>query len=290
MTIPRNTPQTVQDVPILQWASGHTQARTPAGGRFAPFVGFHIEKGKDSDLDARLEAAHIPQIEIRHPRPGGSEVKVHWSFGESIRFHPVTAGPPATTISGCLRLSDATAAAGLGLLWQVGEKSRMAVRGLILIGDAPILVQLSARSTMTGFLLAALLDHVRVCEYADSQIDRGKHPEQVALHELALPLVAGAEQAAGKGETTAQITPLVSDHPAELSRAYISSCWRKAAVHDAAIAAWPGIVVWAAGYRSGETNGDSHLETTEEAPTGARHLPPGVKPRPRVARVDQDLL
>lgn len=288
MTIPRNQPQAIADVPILQWASGHTQARGAGGGRFAPFVGFHIERGKDAELDTLLGAAHTPHIEIRHPRPGGSAIVPHWSFGESIRFYPITAGPPATTISGCLRLADATAAAGIGLNWLSGEKSRMAVRGLILVASAPLLVQLSARSTMTGFLLAALLDHVRVCEAADQLIDRTKHPELVALHELALPLNAGVEQAAGRGDTTAQIVPLVSDHPAELERAYVTGCWRKAAVHDAALAAWPGIVVWAAGYRSGETNGDSHLDApaAEEAPT-PRQFAPGVKARPRIAKMEE---
>lgn len=250
-----------------------------------PSSAFHAERGKDADLDAACAAAGVASIEIRHPRPGGSEIKPHWSFGEALRFHPITAGPPATAISGCLRLADQTGAAGLGLLWQPGEKSRLAVRGLITIGDGvPFLVQLSVRSTMTGMALAALLDHYRVCDTADSIIDRAKHPDPVALHELALPLIAGNEQLAGHGETTAQITPLVSGHPVELDRAYITSCWRKAQIHKAALAAWPGIVVWAAGYRSGETNGDSHLEATaEEPPT----LAPGVSRRPRVAKPEE---
>jgi hypothetical protein len=296
MSIPRNTLQTVQDVPIVQWASGHTQARS-GSGRFAPHIGFHSEQGRDAALDAACAAAGIASIEIRHPRPGGSEIKPHWSFGEALRFHPITAGPPATTISGCLRLADATAAAGLGLLWQQGEKSRLAVRGLILVGDSPLLVQLSVKSTMTGFLLAALLDHYRVCDTADSIIDRARHADQVALHELALPLIAGPEQAAGKGETTAQITPLISGHLSDLDRAYVSSCWRPKAVHEAALAAWAGIMVWAAGYRSGETNGDSHLDQPAEeaaperppAEPGRASLAPGVKARPKIARVE-DLL
>jgi hypothetical protein len=169
-------------------------------------------------------------------------------------------------------------------LWQHGEKSRLAMRGLLLIGEAPILVQLSVKSTMTGFLLAALLDHYRVCDAADSLIDRTKHADQVALHELALPLIAGSEQPAGKGETTAQITPLVSGHPAELDRAYVSGCWRKNVVHKAALTAWSGIMVWAAGYRSGETNGDSHLD---EAAVERPQLAPGVKARPHVAKIEE---
>jgi hypothetical protein len=263
--IPRNTPQTIADCPILQWASGHTQARLAAHSRFQAHVGFHIERERDSALDALLEAAGTAKIDIRHPRPGAFEIKPHWSFGESIRFYPVTAGPPATTISACLR-SAATGEAGIGLAWPTGEKSRMAVRGLVLVGTVPILVQLSARSTMTGYLLAALLDHVRVCQAADDMIDRAKHPELVALHELALPLVAGAEVAAGRGETS-QITPLASDHPEEITRPYVLSCWRAKAIHEAACVAWPGIVAWAAGYASGETNGDSHVETEEAPPT-----------------------
>lgn len=265
--IPRNTPQTIQDCPVLQWASGHTKARLAGHSLFQLFVGFHIERERDSALDALLEAAGTAKIDIKHPRPGGSEVKPHWSFGESIRFYPVTAGPPATTISACLR-TPATAEAGIGLAWPAGEKSRMAVRGFILVGTVPILVQLSARSTMTGYLLAALIDHVRVCQLADDMIDRGKHPDLVALHELALPLVAGDEVAAGRGETS-QITPLASDHPQEITRAYVSSCWRAKAIHEAALAAWDGIVAWASGYASGETNGDSHLDApAEEAPRG----------------------
>lgn len=257
--IPRNTPQTVQDCPILQYASGHTEARPEGLSRFQGFVGFHLEAGKDAALDAALGAAGVVQIAIRHPRAGGTpEIKTHWSFGESIRFYPITAGPPATTISGCLR-SPATAEAGIGLLWRDGEKSRMAVRGLIMPGNAPLLVQLSVRSTMTGHLLTALLDHYRACEAADRLIKRDQHPDPVMFHELSLPLIAGDEIAAGRGET-AQIAPLRSDHPAEITKAYITSCWRKNQVHEAAMAAWPGIVAWAAGYRSGETNGDSHLD------------------------------
>lgn len=268
--IPRNTPQTIQDCPILQWASGHTQARLPAHTRFQPHIGFHIERERDSALDSLLEAAGTAKIDIRHPRPGGSEVKPHWSFGESIRFYVITAGPPATTISGCLR-TPATAEAGIGLAWPSGEKSRMAVRGLVMVDTIPTLVQLAVRSTMTGYLLAALLDHVRVCQFADDMIDRAKHPDLVALHELALPLVAGQEVSAGRGET-AQITPLASDHPSEITRPYVSSCWRKAAVHEAALAAWEGIRAWAAGYAVGETNGDSHIEA-EEAPAPKRGMP-----------------
>lgn len=252
--IGRNIPQTVQDCPILQYANGLTKAKLPGLARFQGLTGFHAERGQDEAFDSACQAANIAPIAIRHM--AGNETQ-HWYFGESLRFYPVTAGPPATTVSACLK-TPATADAGIGLAWPAGGRSRLAVRGLVLIGSTPILLQLSVRSTMTGHLLAALLDHFRVCVLADALVDRAKHPDPVAFHELALPLVAGAEVSAGKGET-AQIAPLQSDHPSDVQKAYIISCWRKDAIQAAALAAWPGIVAWSAGYGIGETNGDSHL-------------------------------
>jgi len=276
--IPRNAPQTVADVPILQWASGRTEARPASGSRFAGFagfVGFHSEAGKDEALDTACQQGGVARIEIRHPRPSGHQIVTHWAFGEQIRFHPITAGPPATTISGCLRLTEATAAAGLGLAWPTGDKSRLAVRGLILVSDTPVLLQLSVKSTMTDYLLSALIDHIRVCETADGLIKREQHPEIVALHELALPFKAGDERSVGKGETTL-ITPLVSAHPAEPDKAHITNCWRSKATHEAALHAWEGVQAWAAGYGSGETNGDSHLDESAPLAKGVRRVRPGV--------------
>ena len=88
---------------------------------------------------------------------------------ESIRLYPITAGPPATTISGCLR-SAATAEAGLGLSWPDGEKSRLAVRGLIIVGDVPFLVQLSVQSTMTDHHIGNIGTVVAVVPKYQAQI------------------------------------------------------------------------------------------------------------------------
>jgi hypothetical protein len=258
MSIPRNTPQRVQDCPILQWASGRTEAKLPGQSRFMGFVGFHSEIGADSALDAASIAAGTPKITIRHTREGDSPALVdHWSFGEQLAFYPVTAGPPYTTISACLK-SPRTAEAGIGLTWPQGGRSRMAVRGYLLLGTQPVLVQLSVKSTMTDCLLAALLDHMRVVAAADDLVDRKKHPEIIAAHEISLPLRAGDEVTVGRGETT-QITPLVSAHPATIDRAYITKVYRPRAIDEAAQGAWDDVVAWSVGYASGETNGDSHM-------------------------------
>lgn len=266
MSIPRNTPTHIQECPILQYASGHTQARALniMGARFTGLIGFHSEIGCDAELDAVMTEAKVGQIEIRHSREGGSPAVVrHWWIGEKIDVFPITAGPVATTIGGCLVGGHAqrTAEAGIGLSWPTGGKSRMAVRGLLTLPNGTfVLVQLAVRSTMTGHLLTALLDHERVCVAADGLIDREKHADPVAYHELALALQASKEEVSAGKEETAQIVPLISGHPKEITAKYIRSIWRSSTLQKAAVAAWPAILAWAAGYRSGETNGDSHID------------------------------
>lgn len=246
----RNTPTTVApDAPIMQWANAHTKQK--ANGRQQPLVGFHIEKGRDDALDAMLAELGYPQVDIVHQRESApAELKTHWYFGGDnapIQFYPITGGPPATTISGCrsARFAQATIDAGLGLAWPQGQRSKFAVRGfLTLVDDSPLLVQLSVRSTMSEYLLAALLDHVRVATVADNLIDRERHPEIVCLHELALPLLAGEESTVGS-QQTAQIVPLRSGHPHEIDAAYIKTIWRSKHLDDAARDAWADVLAWA---------------------------------------------
>lgn len=254
-TIGRNTVRTVQDATIVQYANGKTVARALHGaGRFMPFVGFHAEAGKDSDFDAALQHAGIPLIEIKHQRQGGANIVRHWCFGEKIAFYPITSGPVAPTVATSLsdRNAHDTAEAGIGLRWGQGERSRMAIRGYLdclVRAGALYLVQISVKSRMTDVLLAALLDHGRACEAADSLIDRKKHPDLVSYHEVALPLGAGEEQEWGKGDT-ATVVPFVSLHPAQVDAAYLRSRWRPEIVQGAALTEWASIQAWAHDYAS----------------------------------------
>lgn len=240
----RNTVHSAADVPALQYASGRTEARAVGQSRFVGHVGFHAEVGRDEALDLVCHDLNVPVMEIRHPRDGGQPVIAkHWDFGEQVMFHPITNGPPYDSIYACLRTRE-TAEAGLGLVWPQGERSRFAVRGLLRIEKQFVLMQLSTKSTMTAELLAALIDHVRVCVEADALIDRAKHPDVVMLHEIALPLAAGLEKAVGKGETTL-ITPFNSNHPDVIDAAYLRGVWRSEAMHTEAMNAWESIVAWA---------------------------------------------
>jgi hypothetical protein len=253
MTIGRNKVRPVSDAAVLQYASGKTQARRPVGaGRFAAHVGFHIEAGRDGELDEAMRLAQVPLMEIKHQRPGGAEVVKHWDLGETVKLYVVSSGPVAPTVAGSLAGGNAhaTAEAGIGLRWGMGERSKLAIRGYLrVLAEVGYLrlVQLSVRSRMTDELLRALVDHVRACEAADGLIDRGKHPEPVTLHELALPLGPGEETEWGKGDT-ATVTPLRSLHPEVISADYLTTVWRPAAVHAAAWREWEGLQHWAREY------------------------------------------
>lgn len=224
---------------------------TPGMGRFQGIPLWYSEVGKDADFDAWCEAQKVTQIEIRHPRQGGPpHVARHWNLSEEIRVFPVTSGPVAPTVAASLstRNHAATVEAGLGIRWGrgEGERSKLAVRGFLCIGRSVYgeLVQISAKSRMTDELLAALIDHTRVCELADSLIDRAKHPDVVQLYELALPLGAGTEEQWGKGETTT-VYPITSLHPPTPDLPYLRSLWRPDGVRDAALAAWGEVQAWA---------------------------------------------
>lgn len=256
MSIGRNRVKVVVSAAVVQWANGRTMFREAGGaGRFGPLVGFHTEVGKDGELDELARELAFPTIEIRHQGTGqgGGGIKRHWFLGETLRLYPVTAGPTASTVGGLIAAGDATAEAGIGVRWPDGEKSRLAVRGYLdslIRADYRHPVQLSVRSLMTEHLLATLVDHVRVCEAADGLIDRGRHPDVVSLHEVALVLGAGQETPFGKGETTDAV-PLRSAHPQAVDAVYLRGVWRPEVVAEQAPRDWASIQQWAREFAAG---------------------------------------
>lgn len=251
---PKATPTT--DTPILQWANGKTMAR-PYGNdkaRFAPLVGWHMEIDKDGDLDAALGAASMQMVEIKHQRDGGAVVVAHWYLGEQVHFRPLTTGPVAASIAACIARRGDMAAAGLGVAWPDGERSRFAVRGYVdelWAAGYTFLVQLGVKSRMTDELLAALIDHHRVIVAADAIRANG----ETMYHEIALPLVAGDEAEWGKGDT-ATVVPFRSGHPAEVGREYLRAAYRNDAVHNAAREDWDSVVAWASTFGATPIAGD----------------------------------
>lgn len=270
MAIGRNRIRQFTDAMTIQWANGKNEARlTPGSGRFVSHVGWYAEVGRDDEFDRFVYHAGIPQMEIRHPRQGAAaQIVRHWNLGEQLRFFPLTSGPVATTVAASLspRNIAATIEAGIGLRWGrgEGERSKMAIRGYMQIRcqnrtDAgthdewllyPRLVQISVRSRMTDELLAALVDHVRVCEIADTLVDRSKHPDVIHCYELALPLGPGQEEQWGKGETTT-VLPIASLHPEAIDLPYLRSLWRPDQVVELALRDWPDVQAWAQEFSMG---------------------------------------
>jgi hypothetical protein len=180
-------------------------------------------------------------MEFKHRREGGkTEIKPHWWIGEEVRIFPLTAGPVADTMRGAARVSDRMAAeAGMVATWEEGSYlsllALMEISGVML----PDVVRVSARSHMTDHLLAALLDHLRVCEVADAVVRA-----TVAPWWLALPLSGGPEQDVGREQTTT-IVPVASLHPAEIDRAYLDRIKLPADWRDYAGGQYEQAVVWA---------------------------------------------
>jgi hypothetical protein len=256
-------------VPIVVYDNGKTLARATLGtGRFIAHVGFRTEVGQHEHLDAALAELGVKQIEVKHQREGGSEIKRHWNLGEQLRFYPLTEGPVAPTITASChpRAYQSTLAAGLGLRWGDNEKSKLAVRGYLeILGAAGIVepVQLATRSRMTDRLLAALVDHGRVCEAADALRPDGLS-EMVGFADLALVLGPGEEEEFGKGDT-ATVSPLRSVHPAEVDATYIKSIWRPNAVAEAAPRHWPEVQAWALAFGEDPPPSPSHNRPEHES-------------------------
>lgn len=213
----RNKPQPVAaGYPMLQWANGRDEAREP-GKRFSTVVGWHIEQGVAPEIDTAGHELALPVLEFKHRRPNGqTEVKPHWYLGETTRIFPLTAGPVADTMRGATRISDRMATeAAMVATWE--DTSYLSLLALVEFGGTvyPDPMRLSVRSHMTEHLLAALIDHLRVCEVADAIVKT-----TVAPWWLALPLGGGEERDVGRGDTTT-ITPIASLHPAEIDRAYL---------------------------------------------------------------------
>ena len=218
----RNKLITVSDALPLQWANGKAEIRrTPGQGRFVTGeVGWYAEAGKSAEFDGWATKHGLPTMEIRHPRPTGpAEVVTHWNLGERVGFIPISSGPVAESVPASLKgqAIRQTAQAGLGLRWPEGEKSKLAVRGYLVldVGQRRQVfahaMQLTARSTMTDVLMTALVAHTHVCQRADIFWKRTE--DTVGCFELLLPLGVGPEVERGKGEKTT-ITLFACLHPA----------------------------------------------------------------------------
>lgn len=260
--IGRNRIKMIASVPVLQWANGRTVVQShDHAGTFESFVGWHIEVGQHAIVDEVAQRAAIPIVHIRHQRQGGEGAAVvrHWSLGPHIRLFPLTRGPVVDRMAAAAR-EDARADiadSGMVMRWDsqsddLTDRSYLAVRGYVQFQAPdqtwviiPTLVQVTVRSRMTDAFLAALVDHLRVCEQADAFLKPDRRTEPIAMYEIALPLEPGEEEVWGKRQT-APVIPMRSARPQTITRAYLQAMWRPKYVAEAALRDWDAVRAWAA--------------------------------------------
>jgi hypothetical protein len=243
------------DYPAIGWGNGLMRARKSEKARFSEYVGFFVTAGEDHNLDKAMEEAGYSTIEAQHPRQGADPiVKRHWDLGESLDFLPVTMGTPATATSALLRMKDKAAQAGVGIRWPQGERALLGIIGYIKpLAERGYMqpFKIGARSLMVDYVLKALADHTRVCQFADSIVDRSKHPDPVELYEIVWRLGPGEQTAFGK-ESTSLVVPIVSAHPAQPDAEYIKTHYLTSEeIKAKAEADFPAIQQWANGFNNG---------------------------------------
>jgi hypothetical protein len=243
------------DYPAIGWGNGLMKARKNEKARFGEYVGFFVTAGEDHALDKAMEEAGYSIIEAQHPRQGAEPIiKKHWNLGETLGFLPVTMGTPATTTSALLRMKDKAAQAGVGIRWPQGERALVGIIGYIKpLAERGYMqpFKLGARSLMVDYALKALADHTRVCQFADSIVDRQKHPDPVELYEITWWLGPGEQTAFGK-ESTSLVVPIVSMHPAQPDASYIKANYlTNEDIKRKAEADFPAIQQWANGFNNG---------------------------------------
>jgi hypothetical protein len=261
--------------PLIQWSSGKTVMRLPAGSkaRFVELVGFHSEAHRYEDVDQACAAAGVEQVDIKHQN---GEEKVHWYFGEKLTILPVTTGPSCTSVFK-LREKDNAArmvAAGIAATWttdaQGRPRSKVAVRAFVPILMAQgyrDLVQVTASSTMSDHLLAALADHMRACRAAGTALGT-----RVRAPQMRLPLGPGTQTTVGKVQ---QITlvPLASQHPKVLNRAYIDELYQPDGMMDAVDEVWDSVLSWAEEYGDAAQAKEPATAPQQTTATGLSGLP-----------------
>jgi hypothetical protein len=169
-------------------------------------------------------------------------------------------GTPATSTSALLRMKEKAAHSGVGIRWPQGERALVGVIGYIKpLAEKGYMqpFKIGARSLMVNYVLKSLADHTRICQFADSIVDRSKHPDPVELYEIVWKLGPGEQTAFGK-ESTSLVVPIVSMHPAQPDADYIKTHYlTNEEIKRKAEADFPAIQQWANGFNNGS-------ETTPE--------------------------
>ncbi|HEU4322021.1 MAG TPA: hypothetical protein VFS21_02625 [Roseiflexaceae bacterium] len=205
--------------PLLQWATGLPTATRQV------YAGWLCEAGRNRDLDAAMQEAGFSQITIRHS--GGSLVD-HWAV-ETANLFVIAEG--VQSIGEMQSTSDRY---GIAFAWrQLQDKRQQSqlrfrafLHELLAVGfHEPLLV--TAKGTLTGDVITALTRQYDVLDAVDAmRAQAGKPALQPPFYAASIPLGPGQEVARGSVQTK-EITPVVAQVPATVTKEYVAQHWIK---------------------------------------------------------------
>ena len=205
--------------PLLQWATGlQTKERTI-------YAGWLIEAGKLRELDEAMQAAGFSTVMIKH---GSGNLVTHWAV-ETASVYVLCEG-----VQSIGEMKHTAERYGIAFGWRTLEggrgqsvlRARVFLQDLLEVGyTAPLLM--TAKSTLTGDLIAALTRQYEVLDQVDAFRALDKKPALLPpFYACSLPLGPGVEVARGKAQTK-EITPMVARIPAPITKDYIRMHWMR---------------------------------------------------------------
>jgi hypothetical protein len=206
--------------PLLQWATGlQTKERRI-------YAGWLAEAGKIDALDAAMEQAGFKQVTIKH---GSGNMVTHWAV-ETANLFVVAEG-----VQSIGEMKHTEERYGIAFGWRTLEGGRqqsvLRFRGFLqeLLGVGfyePLLV--TAKSTLTGDLIAALTRQYEVLDAVDAfRAQDKKPPLNPPFYACSIPLGPGQEVARGSGGQTREITPPIANIPTPVTKEYVRAHWIK---------------------------------------------------------------
>jgi hypothetical protein len=190
------------------------------------YAGWLAEAGKLDTLDAAMEQAGFKQVTIKH---GSGNMVTHWAV-ETANLFVVAEG--VQSIGEMKHTEDRY---GIAFGWRTLEGGRqqsvLRFRGFLseLLNAGfyePLLV--TAKSTLTGDLIAALTRQYEVLDAVDAfRAQDKKPPLEPPFYACSIPLGPGQEVARGSGGQTKEITPPIANIPSPITKDYVRAHWIK---------------------------------------------------------------
>lgn len=206
--------------PLLQWATGlQTNDRRL-------YAGWLAEVGRSQALDDAMQEAGFSQVTIKH---GSGNLVNHWAV-ETANLYVVAEG-----VQTMAEMQHSADRYGIAFGWRVlqggRQQSQMRFRAILSelseVGyTEPLLV--TAKGTLTGDIINALLRQYEVLDAVDLfRKQQNKPPMQPPFYACSIPLGPGKDVTRGSGSATKEITPVIANIPAQITRDYVLSHWIK---------------------------------------------------------------